>query len=831
MKLRFTLLLLPLLLLRTLVLSAAEPIPFNLGWRFLQQDAAGAEQPDFDDSQWRRLNLPHDWSIEGSYSRTAYGTDWQSGFLPCGIGWYRKELFVNDLPPSGKRLYIRFDAVYLNSTVWLNGVRLGTYYNGYLPFEYDLTPYLRAGRNVIAVRVDHSRPLTERWYTGSGINRSVWLLERDALFIPMSGVNFSTENESARSADYRIATTLRNTGSERRRVTLVSMLVDRRGRCVARQTTRVMVAAGEEREIVQRGRVDSPALWSPEHPEVYMLESLLLGEGDTLDRQSCRVGIRRLCFSSDSGFWLNGCNVKIRGVCDHNSAGAFGTAVPAAEMRRRLLLLKQMGVNAIRTAHNPFAEEFYTICDTLGILVLDEFTDGWDTPKSRDGSRNFAERCGEELVTFLKRDRNHPCIFAWSIGNEVANPTPERQRMMADLCRRYGNRRPVTQGGTDPTRNMSADYAIQTAALDIVGFNGNGEEAGELERFRANFPERCAIGTEMPHTYQTRGVYRTRTTWRRRDFPAPWEIGDKSTWEEFSGRVYPIADLSERELFSDTDARYQSSYDNASVRIGARHQWQRTESFPWFMGEFRWGSFDYLGEAVWPKRAENFGVLDLCGFPKDHYYLYQSLWTARPMVHLLPHWSWHGMEGQTIPVVAYTNCGEVELLLNGRSLGRRPYVGEQLVWQVPYEPGELEAVAFTDGREVARTRHVTAQEPHGFRVKMERTVMRADGADILHLEVDIVDRNGNFVPDACPTVTLSASDPELELVADNGDPCDLTPYRSPQRRAFNGKLLVVVRPTLRPGTRRITLSAAGMEPRTVEFRVEETAAGSSYDRP
>lgn len=360
------------------------------------------------------------------------------------------------------------------------------------------------------------------------------------------------------------------------------------------------------------------------------------------------VGFRSLEFSPEFGFKLNGEVTKLKGVCDHHTAGAVGAAVPEDILYYRLKLLKEMGCNAIRTSHNPFSPEFYTMCDTMGLMVLNEGLDGWNIPKAVDDYGNYFDEWWEKDMTdFIKRDRNHPSVIMWSIGNEVNGVSQEIQRNLVDLFHSL-DVRPVTQGGADPTRGMSVDYKKNFGMLDIVGFNGNGEEIGELEKFRDKYPSVCAVATEVPHTYQTRGVYRTKTQWRRRDFPAPWEKKNPIKWDLFEKRVFPIPDLAAEEFFPEEEIHpyYQSSYDNASVRISVRRAWQRACAFPWLMGEFRWGSFDYLGEAEWPQRCGNFGIIDVAAMPKDAYYLYQSLWTDKPMVHLLPHWTHMGKEGK-----------------------------------------------------------------------------------------------------------------------------------------------------------------------------------------
>lgn len=787
-------------------------IPFDFNWKFHLGPLPGACQPGFDDSSWRLLDVPHDWSIEGTYHKTANGTDWQSGYLPCGTGWYRKS-FDYDERWDGKEISIVFDGVYMNSSVWINGRFLGKRPNGYVSFEYDLTPYLQPGKNTIAVQADHSKPLSARWYTGSGIYRHVWLKVNDPVHIPTWGVYFTTPRVTDTRATAEIKTTVKNTYRTACEIMVESVLKAGDGRIVSSARSVITVEGNKQKETGQSLELTNPELWSPDSPYLYTLESTLRQGGKIRYTQSMRVGIRKAEYSA-KGFFLNGKPVKIKGVCDHHTAGALGAAIPDQSLERRLTLLKEMGCNAVRTAHNPFSPEFYTLCDSLGLMVMNELFDGWEKPKAADDYGNYFEEWWEkDLADFVMRDRNHPCILFWSIGNEVNKPTPETQEKLVSRIRRLDSTRPVTQGGTDPTRGMQADYDKNSRFLDLVGFNGNGEEVGEFEKFEKNRPHLFGIGTEIPHTYQTRGVYRTKTAWRRRDFPAPWEQKSPVKWEEFEQRVFPIEDLTEEEVFPEEAANpyYQSSYDNASVRIGARHSWKRSTSFPWLFGEFRWGSFDYLGEAEWPQRCGNFGIIDLCGFPKDHYYLYQSLWQEKPMVHLLPHWTHPGKEGVNIPMVVYTNCRSAELFLNGKSLGEKKYRGEQLVWYVPYAPGEITAVAKTKDNQTVTTTTRTAGPASRIRIEADKKTARANRTDVIHFEVDITDANGTLCPLASNEIFFEIEGPGKLIAVDNGDPIDLSSNKIARRKAFRGKAFLIVQTTDKPGEIEVKALSKGLK--------------------
>ncbi|WP_455639936.1 sugar-binding domain-containing protein [Parabacteroides sp.] len=796
--------------------EAAEVVQFDAGWKFYLGDPGEkAISADYNDTAWRLLNLPHDWSIEGTYEQTANGTDWQSGYLPAGTGWYRKT-FAYDPAWKDKKVRIQFDGIYLNSEVWINGHSLGKRPNGYIGFEYDLTPFLKEGDNCMAVKVDHSKPLTGRWYTGSGIYRHVRLNISSPVHIAYSGISFQVDTFLPDKAVCSVGVSIVNPGKEKVRV--VSCLQDTDGRVVARTTGSESGSAENKVEM----SVTSPERWSPENSVVYTLVCKLEKEGKVLDEVRQFVGFRSLEFSPEFGFKLNGKVTKLKGVCDHHTAGAVGAAVPNDILHYRLKLLKEMGCNAIRTAHNPFSPEFYTMCDTMGLMVLNEGLDGWNTPKAADDYGNYFDEWWErDMTDFIKRDRNHPSVIMWSIGNEVNNAPSEIQQKLVNLFHSLDSR-PVTQGGVDPTRGMSVDYEKNFGMLDIVGFNGNGEEVGEFEKFRKDFPTVCAVATEVPHTYQTRGVYRTKTQWRRRDFPAPWEKGDPVKWDQFEKRVFPIPDLSEEEFFPEeaVNTYYQSSYDNASVRISIRKAWQRTCSFPWLMGEFRWGSFDYLGEAEWPQRCGNFGIIDVAAIPKDAYYLYQSLWSDKPMVHLLPHWTHTGKEGKAVPVVVYTNCDSVELFINNVSLGTKPYTGEQLVWYVPYEAGRIEARAKIGNEIVATDWQQTASSPYSVAFSANKLTLQSGSSDVARLELDIVDRDGILCPYASDELSFELQGPVRLLGVDNGDPVDMFPYKQPRCRSFRGKCVLLVQPADVPGEAVITVRSDKLKEKKITLDIK-----------
>ncbi|RAV28479.1 glycoside hydrolase family 2 TIM barrel-domain containing protein [Sinomicrobium soli] len=800
-----------LLLFSTVLFSCSDPVvsgpareqrSLDHHWRFYPGDVSDAHQKDFDDSTWRMLDLPHDWSIEGAYDKNN-PAGIAGAFLPTGIGWYRKAI---DYQPEwdNRRVAILFDGVYMNSTVYINGKVLGTRPYGYIGFQYDLTDYLVPGKNVIAVKVDHSKAPSGRWYTGSGIYRHVNLLVTGQLHLSRHGVQVQSELERLDLATVRITSTLENHSSGPGSVVLHQILRDKEGRVVHEQRSE-KTAIDREEVVDQQFTLEDPLLWSAESPENrYVLETRVLdGRENVIDEVSNVIGFRKIEVSAEKGLLVNGKKTIIKGMCMHHDAGPVGAAVPEDVLRRRLELLKQMGCNAIRTTHNPFAPEFYRMCDEMGFYVMDEAFDGWEVAKAEhDYGNYFEEWWQQDLTEFIKRDMNHPSVIFWSIGNEVRGFTDKRQHELVGFIERLDPTRPVTQGeGSEGT------------AIGIAGMNGHGEMKGAIADFHRKHPGKPIIGTEITHTYQTRGVYRTRTSYRRRDFPAPWEQGQ--SFDGLKDKIYLIPDLSEKEVFPESGLPYQSSYDNSIVRMGIRDYWRETKDKPYFLGAFRWTAFDYLGESFgWPARTAPFGIMDLCGFPTDNYYLYQSIWSDKPMVHLLPHWTHPGKENVKIPVVVYTNTGGAELFLNGKSLGRKMLKEDelQLVWQVPYQPGELKVVARTDaGKEITKS-YKTAGTPAAVKISTDRTGLSYKEGDVAHLEITIVDDKGTEVPQANRKLHIEVSGGGRCLGLENGDILDHTPHQSPYRKTFNGKLLALVGADDTAQDIGITVSGEGLAP-------------------
>ncbi|MFT5641014.1 MAG: beta-galactosidase [Cyclobacteriaceae bacterium] len=781
-----------------------EIVPFDFNWKFSLGDFADAQQPDYSDDEWRNLHVPHDWSIEGDYdSLNPAGI--AGAFLPAGVGWYRKSF--DYLPEwEGKKVRIAFDGVYLNSTVWINGQELGTRPNGYIGFEYDLTNYLTKAKNIIAVKVDHSQAPSGRWYTGSGIYRHVNLIVTNHTHIAPGGVFVNTPNINEDQANVSIV--IEVVGRIDADIQILGKIFSPDGKMVVEKNFGLDM--GQSIANVEF-TVPSPLLWSPNHPALYSSELQVISEGNVIDEVSTPFGIRSIDISTD-GLFVNGDKTILKGICMHHDAGAVGSAVPEDILYDRLKMLKEMGCNAIRTTHNPFAPEFYAMTDSMGFLVMDEAFDGWEKEKAEfDYGLYFEDWWEQDLTSFIKRDRNHPSVILWSIGNEVRGYTDETQKMLVEHVKSLDSTRAITQG-----RGYYGKW------IDIAGFNGHGEFKKGLNDFREDHPVKPIIGTEITHSYQTRGIYRTKTWYRARDFPAPWEIPNSGKFERIRDKIFLVDDLTEEEVFTGIDPTYQSSYDNSLVRMNVRDYWKSTKDKPWFLGAFRWTGFDYLGESFgWPARTMSFGVIDLAGFETDIYYLYQSIWSDEPMVHLLPHWTHPGKEGVQIPVVVYTNCGEAELFLNGKSLGKKEMTDDlQLVWKVPYQNGELKVETKNPqtGETISKA-YQTAGYAAGLHFNLNKETIQANGKDVVIAEISVVDDSGVEVPNADNLIHFNVSGPGKIIGVENGDLLDLSPNKSSKRKAFNGKCHVLIQSSGDTGVIKIEASSEDLSAKTIKIEV------------
>lgn len=799
--------------------ESRERLSFNDGWLFSLADDSLAARPEFVDSGWRKLNLPHDWAIEGDFSQdNPSGTG--GGALPGGVGWYRKT-FVAENKDKGKHFRIEFDGVYMNSEVFINGTCLGKRPYGYISFSYDLTPYLKWGeKNVIAVRVDNAEQPNSRWYSGCGIYRNVWLLKTGDVCVAEWGTYVTTAKVDGQGASLNLVTTLENTGKENADVT--------EGKEVAQAESPANVVAEKSAEIAQKLQVTSPQLWDVEHPYLYSLVTEVMKGGQCVDRYVTPVGIRTFSFDATKGFVLNGKPTKINGVCMHHDLGCLGAAVNVRAMERQLQMLKEMGCNGIRCSHNPPAPVWLDLCDRMGFIVMDEAFDMWRKKKTAyDYSLYFNEWHERDLHDFILRDRNHPSVFMWSIGNEVLEQWSDAQadtlsleeanlilnfghsadmlakegevsvnslltKKLADFVKTLDPTRPVTAGCNEPN---PANHLFRSEALDIIGYNYHNVNIPDVPR---NFPGKPFIITESNSALMTRGYYR---------MPSD----EMFIWPERWDKPF-------------YDATFAcSSYDNCHAPWGNTHEENLllTKKNDFISGQYVWTGFDYIGEPTpygWPARSSYFGIIDLAGFPKDVYYLYQSEWSNKQVLHLFPHWNWTA--GQDVDMWCYYNqADEVELFVNGKSQGVKAKDENHLhvVWRVKYEPGSVKVVARKNGKVVGEEEIRTAGEPKKIRLTPDRNTLNADGKDLSFVTVEIVDAEGNLCPLADNLVHFEVEGNLFIAGVDNGSQTSMERFKDNKRKAFNGKCLVVLQNDGKTGAARLKAVAEGLEDAVVEI--------------
>jgi len=789
---------------------------FDLGWKFFQGDLTNAALTAFADNDWKQIDLPHDWSIAGPYAPTN-SVDPRGGFLPTGVGWYRKH-FLAPKSLLGQRISIEFDGVYRYSDVWLNGHFLGHYPFGYLGFSYDLTPFLNFGDtpNVMAVRVDNSEQPNSRWYSGSGIDRHVWMNVTSPLHVARWGTYVTTTNVYTNSATLRVRTQIQNESADARTITLVTEIADEDGRVLASAAAQKNLAANSENDFDQTLLLPQPRLWSLDAPRLYTLHSLVRSGEEIVDDYPTPFGIREIRYDVNQGFFLNGQHIKMQGMCLHQDAGCVGAAVPEEVWLRRLQLLKAMGCNAIRTSHNPPSPEFLYLCDRLGLLVMDEAFDEWQAGKVKQGyNQVFAEWSQKDLTGMLHRDRNHPSVVMWSVGNEIYEQVgrhgPDVLRPLVERCNVEDPTRPVTAACdriADENGPANPDFL---KLLDIVGYNYADRWGARRETAYSDdhqdFPKRKMVGTESEGIGGIRGAY-------------------------------PFAPLG-------PDQHTRAVY--ATTMIRPEQLWKFVATHDYVIGDFLWTGIDYLGESHWPSKNATSGALDTCGFPKDSYFFYQSVWTAKPMLHIFPHWNWPGREGQIIPVLAYTSCDSVELFLNGKSFGvkarefprqgtaggwnkyERPQVFPttadlHLQWDVPFESGELKAIGFKDGKRVCEETVRTTGEPAKIMLSTDRERLRAGRRDIAHLFVKIVDINGYVVPGAENLVKFDLQGAGKLLGVDNGNPASHESFQANERKTFDGLALAVVEAGGNPGEFRISVTSEKLAGATLVWHVEKDDA-------
>lgn len=808
---------------------------FVSGWRFhLGNPEGDASRQDFDDGAWRLLDLPHDWSIEGDFSAD-HPARKEGGALPGGLGWYRK-VFEAPREWQGKKVFVDFDGVYMNSEVFVNGNSLGVRPYGYSSFRYDLTPYLKWGeRNVLAVKVDNSTQPNSRWYSGSGIYRNVWLTVVDPVHVGHWGTFVTTPEVTGEKAVMEVRTMVKNDGQAGRRVGVVSTLLDARGRMVAGQSGFVDVPAGGCSEASHTLIMTAPELWSTEHPYLYKVRTELKVDGRSVDTYYTTTGVRHFKFDARTGFWLNGKHMKINGVCMHHDLGCLGAAVNVRAIKRQLEILKEMGCNGIRCTHNPPAPELLDLCDRMGFVVMDEAFDMWRIHKTAYDYACYFDRWHErDLADLVLRDRNHPCIFMWSVGNEVGEQWRNAGRdtlsvedanillnfgrdesdlprlegthvntllaaKLAGLVRRYDPTRPVLTGNNSGGKDNLLHKP--EAGMDIIGYNYC---VWDIPKVPKVFPGRPFLLTESISGLMTRGFYRMPS-----DSMYVWPMRGEVRVPEGSNHL-------------------TSAYDNCHVPWGCSHEagMRMVKNNDFISGQYVWTGFDYIGEPTpfpFPSRSSYFGIIDLAGFPKDVYYMYQSEWAEKPVLHLFPHWNWK--EGQKVDLwVYYNQADEVELFVNGKSQGtkRKGRDDFHVAWRVRYEPGTVKAVSRKDGKEVLVREIHTAGVPARIRLTADRDTLCADGRDLAFVTVEVLDRGGNLCPEAENLVHFEVGGQVLIAGVDNGSPFSMERFKDTKRKAFFGKCLVVLQSNGKAGHATLKAVSEGLDGAELKIKMERS---------
>jgi beta-galactosidase len=784
---------------------------FDFGWKFYAGETEDVQSTSFNDSDWRTVNLPHDWSIEGNFNKNNSSFS-RGGWLPTGKVAYRKHFSV---PAShkNKRLVIYFDGAYRNSEVYLNGHLLGKRPFGYIAFHYDMTDYIKFGKeNVITVKLDNSNQPGSRWYTGTGIYRHVHLITTDKLYIPVWG-NYIKANQVANNkAEIDIETTVKNDFNESKVIDVEITIFNEEGVLVASKTTSNTILRNKTIQNKVSLVIENPILWNTDNPHLYSVKTELIHNNEKVFEETTKTGIRTLEYSHVNGFKLNGKLTKLKGVCLHHDGGPLGAAVHRRTIERQLEKLREMGCNAVRTAHNPFSEEFLNICDEKGFLVMNEAFDEWETAKAPTTTQNgkkikievqkyahiFKKWSDKDLTDFVLRDRNHPSVIMWCIGNEIGEM---RYAEAAKTGKRLVNivheldYRPATNGvhGYASLKRPNQEAA---ATSDIYGYNYIKD--WRLKHEREQFPNVMAVVTE----HESAQSFYPRATYLYGKEKKAW-------WNKLNYEHKESYDWVERR-----DIRGESGME----------AWKLVQERDYLMGMFIWTGWDYIGETIpfgWPARSSSFAPIDLAGFPKDGYYFYQSQWSDKPMVHIFPHWNLKGMEGKTVQVYSYTNGDEVELFQDGKSLGKQKNninSVEYQTWNVVYNPGELKAVSYKNGKVTAEKVVKTAGEPAQIKIETRKTEMKASGQDLIYVECSIVDKDGNEVPTANNLLKFHIEGPATIAGVGNGDNMGLEPFNAKQRTAFNGKCLAIIQSTQKSGNVRVTIKSEGLQLATINLK-------------
>ena len=776
---------------------------FNKNWNFKLGDYPTAIQSDFNTADWRNLQLPHDWSIEGAFNKDN-STKQAQAFLPAGKGCYRKT-FTVPADWATKTVSIEFDGVFKNSEVWINGHLLGKRPNGYISFAYELSQYLHFGKqeNIIAVKVDNDAQPNSRWYTGSGIYRNVRLVASDKLHVAQWGTYVTTPEVSKAKASVHFEVTVENKSDVAKEFQLVTSILDTNNKEVANSKTIEKIGANTNVKKVHNLNVNKPKLWDTENPNLYKIVTTIYENSKAVDNYETPLGFRFFNFDAENGFSLNGVPTKILGVCLHHDNGALGAVENIHALKRKLTILKEMGANAIRMSHNPHSLEMMQLCDEMGFIVQAEAFDVWKKKKvANDYSKDWDVWHKQDLEDFIKRDCNHPSVIMWSIGNEIREQFDSTgiaiTRELAQIVKSLDTTRPVTSALTENV--IEKNFIYQSGALDLLGFNYKHED---YKDFPTRFKGQKIIASESVSALETRGHY---------DFPSD---GIKA-WPPKYGAPF------------DGNADWTvTAFDQVQSYWGATHEtnWKTIKKQDFMAGTFIWTGFDYLGEPdpyPYPARSSYFGIVDLAGFPKDVYYMYQSVWSKKTVLHIFPHWNWTA--GQEVDVWAYyNNADEVELFLNGKSLGKKAKQNDDLhiAWKVKFEPGTLKAVSIKDGKVVLEKEIHTAGTASKIALVGDRQTIQNDGYDLVYVTVSITDKDGNLVPNANDLITFEVTGGGKLVGVDNGYQAGLDSFKANSCKVYNGKCIAIIQSNGNKENIQLKASTGnGIAAATIDIKVE-----------
>lgn len=778
-------------------------------WKFTKGDVNNAAETSFADAGWQTVTVPHDWAIYGPFGQSndkqnvaitqngekaATEKSGRTGGLPfIGVGWYLNHFTLPQFT-AGKKVSILFDGAMSNAQVYINGKKVGNWAYGYNYFHFDITSFLLPGQeNTVAVRLENQAE-SSRWYPGAGLYRNVHVVVTEDTHIPVWGTFATTPVVENGFAKVNLKTQVVIAGNTFKPLKLVTEIKDSKGQTVAAATN--TLTSLDRMQFSQDFGVNNPALWSPETPAMYTAVSKLYDGNDLKDEYTTTFGIRTIKYEAGKGFSLNGQIRKFKGVCNHHDLGPLGAAINVSALRRQLEMLKDMGCDAIRTSHNMPAPELMELCDELGFMVMPESFDEWKTPKVRNGySHLFTEWAEKDLVNLVQANRNHPSVVMWSIGNEVPDQDAQGGGKLAkwlqDICHREDPTRPVTAGMDRIDASLNKNFA---AVLDIPGFNYKPARYAEANN---RLPQGFILGTETASTISSRGVYK-----------------------------FPV----EKKLVTADEDNQCSSYDLNYCRWSQvpDDEFAKQDDLPYVIGEFVWTGFDYLGEPTpydekWPSHSSYFGIIDLAGIPKDRFYLYRSKWNPKEQtLHLLPHWTWPGREGQVTPVFCYTNYPSAELFINGKSMGKQIKDTStnqnryRLMWkEVTYQPGTIRVVAYDSaGKAVAEQSVSTAGKPHHIELVPEKKTVKANGNELAFFTARIVDAKGNLCPDADNLLQFSVKGAGTYRAVANGDATNVELFHLPQMHVFKGMLTVIAQSNGQAGTITVEAKAAGLKSAT-----------------